>query len=73
MVQKELENLETRVKKMIGVVTQLKDERSHLKGQLKDLDQKFIKRERDFVRLDLDRKRVRSKLEKLLEELSQIK
>jgi len=73
MVQKELENLEVRVKKMIGVVKQLKDERTHLMGQLKDLDEKLIKREKEFVRFGLERKRVRSKLERLLGELSLIK
>ena len=73
MVQKELENLEVRVKKMIGVVKQLKDERAHLMGQLKDLDEKLIKREKEFVRFGLERKRVRSKLERLLGELSLIK
>lgn len=73
MVQKELESLEVRVKKMIGVVKQLKDEKIHLKGQLKDLDDKLIKREKEFIRFGFERKRVRAKLEKLLGELSQIK
>jgi DNA anti-recombination protein RmuC len=72
MVQDELENLEVRVKKIIDVVKRLKEERSQLIEQLRGLDQRLAQREKEYVQLEVERKRARSKVERLLGKLSLI-
>ena len=72
MVQDELESLEVRVKKIIDVVKRLKEERSQLIEQLRGLDQRLAQREKEYVQLEVERKRARSKVERLLGELSLI-
>ncbi len=73
MVQDELEVLEGRVKKIIDVVKLLKEERHRLMDQIKDLDEKLLQRKKEFLRLETERRKVRSKVERLLGELSTIK
>ncbi|HEX9758092.1 MAG TPA: cell division protein ZapB [Nitrospiria bacterium] len=73
MVQDDLECLEGRVKKIIEVVKQLKEERAQLLGQVRELDHKLSRREKEFLELDDERRKVRSKVERLLGELSLIK
>jgi predicted nucleic acid-binding Zn-ribbon protein len=72
MVQDELESLEVRVKKIIDVVKRLKEERSQLIEQLRGLDQRLAQREKEYVQLEVERKRARSKVERLLGKLSLI-
>lgn len=73
MVHDELESLEGKVKKIIDVVKRLKDERAQLQEQLKALDERLSHREKEFLRLEAERKTARSKVERLLGEISLIK